>query len=434
MGRIIKGVIVIAIAGLIVWQAGSFYLERKLTKQLDELIVIASDMANIHYDQINVYPTGTISLSHLTITPLEDNDYPPVTMEKASVTFPNVVYMTKVALGKAETKMPESLTVNLEGLNSQDDDIQSLFDATSNINKLLKEHIIPVCGDTFFMTGNDFEAMGYKSSTMNHSLHYTFDEITKTLEASITSIWPDIGSVELAAKISHLDGLSPAKLIRTPQLEKITLEFKDGGYISKAVNHCAQKAELSPQDYIQKETSQPDLYYQLTWGVIPNDTLKKAYRGFLNNPQTLTLSAIPAPGQDIARIAELAPDYWVDYLGLSLKINDQIITPLEIKAGKLKELISLANKPQKKQRQPSDIITEKSAIQAPTHSYQLIQKNNLANAIKSRARIKTNHGQTFEGIILSADNNTVVLEYWLSGGTATLPIKYDRIVSVEIWK
>ncbi|WP_263080549.1 hypothetical protein [Endozoicomonas sp. Mp262] len=435
MSRFIKGLMITLITCLLGWKGLSYYLEKKLTKQLDELIATASGFVNIHYDKLSVHFNGQVSLSRLTIKPLFEGSSLITTVDRVSVTFPNTLYLINKILRESDTS-PESLSIHFENLSNPSgiDDLNALLQEYDKLNNALKEHIEPVCGDRFFLTGKDLKALGYGSSAMNLTANYQFNESHRELTSAIQFQWPEIGSLELETKISNIDGLPPAKIINTPRFEKLSLEFNDYGLTSRLTQFCATKAGLSQQDYIVKESSQPDIYYGYTLGLLFNDAMKHGYQDFLTTPGKITLSALPSIDFHPLALSNLPPEYWVENLGLSLQINGKDITPLQLQPGPLFRLLSELQETKKTKTEPRHDYSSPRDKVPPKPSFQVIEKSNISRYINNKARIQITNNQVYEGRVLDADTNQLVIEYWVSGGTATLPIKLDRIESIEIWK
>ena len=461
MQSLIKKIITLSLICAIGWLGFSKYLESKLKEKVDWLIAMSGQVVNIQYDDLLIHYNGVISASNVRFNPISTNAISSGSVNKLSVTFPDILYMIKLLTGNIKGT-PDDLVIRMEGISSaiNYDGLSDVSEFLESFNNKLKEHIKPVCGDHFFMTADDYKAMKFMETPINAEIKFKLDEQAKELSSSVALELPGIGSIGVESTSGSIRALTPIAMEGVPSIKKVTILMKNDGYFNKAVKYCAQKAQLSTDDYIKQEVSQEDLYYELMWGISPNTAIKTAYHDFLKNPDAIELKVTSISEQDMKILPMISPNEWKNYIALQLEVNGKKVEPFELKPEKQIEIftnmIAEAQMGEKAPNKPKPlknttvnkdfdqaVKSNASSIQPPppeperryiTPSFKAVATTALSKYIDSRIKVRLHNGRIYEGVIKKAGELSITLQPRISGGFATITLDLDRIESAKVWK
>ncbi len=424
-----------------------YFIEIKLELKLNELIVKSSPYAKIRFDAVHIDFRGKIDLTNLTVQP-KKTDSRTYHINNLSLTFPDILYMYQQGIGLGDTSMPKRLSINLEGLEMAALD-NILFQEL--LGEYTKQHFKPVlapsCGDPFSDVRFQKDVIVFQgNSLINLGLQYNFHPFSQEIDIVMDSELPGIGFTNLTARVNNLKDLSLSSLNDSLEISELTFSYLDDGYLSRMVTHCSLNSNISIAQYANNESSKDNQYYIDLWGIIPNKEIRMAYSDFLENPESIYLSAALPAGFITSDLSKYSQKDWAAVLNINLNVNDQSVTPLQFDMVSPAFLAFIEKNKTQKIPAPSEADTEnnpaarqvvkmnnsRDAYTGNNKKFRPIELSELSDYIEKPICIEVLKGRIFEGVLISLDDEKVMLKTSTSGGHALLPIKLSRIKSAQV--
>ena len=475
---LIRRLIVLSIFLSALWFGFKFYSESQISEKLNQLAFIASSQAIIRFEDVTVHITGKISISNIEITPVSISE-DPFHAEKISLIFPNTFEMIKlmynVGMGN-DVEMPESLRLQLDGINDPFIDDQSIYAGiTEERNSFLREELKntsePICGDDYIIGPDDYKEMGISSLITGFYWEYKYNKDNQKLMASFGFSATDLYTASMKINIANQQSVGIQDLMQMPQISSVEMVYQDQGLVPTTNKYCAQKSGISLDEFIQRNTYLPDEYYLHTIGIIPNEAMKKAYIDFLRKPESISITSYLPPNFNPMILAVYDTEHWVSTLGLSLKVNNNVVSPFELitpdpsefmvdqSAGfemaqdgwddiETIEDLSMDTEPQIEMDWESESANEQGTTSSAFMDEQPVEEHEtaflhrqprsrdipvyqLSDHIGRQVEVFVERSKSFSGELLAVDREALILQVRVGGGTITMPIRIQRIKSVE---
>jgi hypothetical protein len=186
----------------------------------------------------------------------------------------------------------------------------------------------------------------------------------------------------------------------------------------------------------------------MTWGVVPGEALRAAYRRFLEDPQQVALHVDPGAGFDPATLHLYKPKDIPLLLNPELAVNGERVTDLSFRTADEVE-IEEAELSQKAVRmasyslpgrlgrlgsafgeQPAVQETEVVAKAEPT--YQRVPLRELRQHLGRDVKVYTRSGHLREGRLEAIEGTTLQVVRMVHGGRFTVPVKSEDVRRVEV--
>ncbi|MBO9482616.1 hypothetical protein J7439_14480 [Salinisphaera sp. G21_0] len=433
-----------------------YFLSSKITLMVNQWVASLSPYARVSYEQIDIGLGGTIKLHNATID-LPSGQQHRLEIQRISLRFPELYGLYQPALTGDYSLIPQSLTVELQGMNLFFLDYPHLEAHFAKRNESLNTSLPEACHDQFLFGPAQLESMGYTSANLvNLGLRYQFHDFNQTLDLVFESEIQGLGFTTLGLSIDNISHLDRAAFkTETAGLKQLSFWYQDDGYISRKVRFCAQRSGVSTAEYVAREVSRENQYYAALWGVIPGDSIREAYQDFLNNPETVSISLeFQSPFLFNRQYREDDVPV-VNQRSVSIN-NSEIIAPiLTIVPGEISKkvaelqaiLLSNVELPDVDSRRANPVsepyddqsasLPEQEidlrAVYVGQHiRYQPVKLTSLTEGELRQIRITLSNGRQYEGIINSLSDSELQLKSLQSGGELVLPIKLERIVQLEI--
>ncbi len=318
--------------------------------------------------------------------------------------------------------------------------------------------------------GYPLERKPRKDSQYETFTHYNED--SQKLVASFGFSATDLYTASLKINISNQKSVGFQDLMQMPQISSVEMTYQDQGLVPATNKYCAQQSGISINEYIQRNTNLPDEYYFHTLGIVPNEAMKKAYIGFLKKPESISISSYLPPNFNPMILAVYDTEHWVSTLGLSLKVNNNTVSPFELITPDPSEFMdgqpedynmaidgwddlegmedpSMEGEPQiEMEWEPetadeapvsSSVYTDQQSVEEEYQTAYLHRKpqskdisvHQLPDHIGRQIEVFVERSKSFSGELLAVDRDALMLKVRVGGGSITMPIKIQRIKSIE---
>lgn len=452
--RFLKGLTIAIILAVIILPGMSYFLSSKITLMVNQWIANISPYARISYEKIDLDLGGVITLRDATVD-IQYGQQPNLAIQRISIRFPELFSLYRLALKDNYSQVPETLTLELQGMSLfflESDHLAGHFVAR---NDLLGASLSGTCGKNLLFGPKQLSAIGYQPSTlMNLGVQYRFHDFNQSIDILFETEIQGLGFTTLGMSINNITHLGKETLRDQNQgIKQLTFSYQDDGYIDKKVQYCARQSSVSPEEYIATEISRSDRYYADIWGVIPGPSIKNAYRMLLQDPQTVSINL------ELQSPFPLNRQYWeteipvVSQLYVSVNNRDIIAPELNIiptgLKGKVDDLLAILSQPedQEMRNDSSEAIEVKRHEQANPFPEELNQREvyvgqhlryhpiELTALTKDelrQIRITLINGRKYEGFLNRLSEEELKIKSMQAGGEMILPVQLERISLLEV--
>lgn len=452
--RFLKGLTLVAILAAVILPGMQYFLSSKITLMVNQWIANISPYARVSYENIDIGLRGTINLRNATVD-LQFGQQPKLEIQRISLRFPELYDLYQLSLKGDYSLVPESLAVELQGMNLFFLDTPLLEAHFSKRNEQLSTNLTGTCRNNPLFGPVQLKSMGYTPSNLvNLGLRYRFHDFNQTLDLSIDTEIQGLGFTTLGMSIDNVSHLDWETVTRGRfGLKQLSFLYQDDGYINRKVRYCTQGTGVSTAEYIAREASREDRYYAALWGVIPGVSVRDAYQDFLNKPETVSISlefqspfildhnywgeAVPVVSQRYVSINNreiIAPELTIVPGEMSKKVGDlqailfsnaeQALTDTHGANSTLQHDQSISL--------PEEEIDQRAVYVGKHIQYQSVELNSLSEGERRQIRVTLDNGRQYEGFIDSLNENELQLQSPQAGGEIVLPVQLERIAQLEI--
>ena len=137
---------------------------------------------------------------------------------------------------------------------------------------------------------------------------------------------------------------------------------------------------------------------------------------------------VPSPDANPSTVTQYRPEEALAMLGLQVKVNEQLVEDLSFTVGE--QLSALFGD---KTTAKADKQTAKTpAKPVVSYTYQTTAMGRLPQYIGAQLKISLTDGKLREGTLMAINQNDLLLEQRMHGGTFELYVPKDKIVDVKV--
>ncbi|NNF95479.1 MAG: hypothetical protein HKM94_00955, partial [Halobacteria archaeon] len=268
------------------------YMYYSLKNKMDLLAQQFSLFGQLKYGDLTNSVKGSLAVEDLEIRIHGMDDE--LRIKAIRYQTPNLLYLLQANKKFEEGRIPESLSLSIEGLNL------GLFgEFTDRLEQIVSElnfqlqGVNPLCGGRLFFGPRELRDMGYEEITGDIQIGYRFDPANAHIVVDITSSTQDMAAARIQGIIERISDTSFISMMQPghqPRLGKVTVNYTDQSYTKRHTEYCAGLSKLGLNEYIAAEANQQPVYYSYTWGIVPGLALRQAYGAFLTNPGQIDVS------------------------------------------------------------------------------------------------------------------------------------------------
>jgi hypothetical protein len=245
--------------------------------------------AQLRYDSVSAGLDGSVSLSSVDLVVKREAKPETYHADNVVLETPNIFWLLKHTLLSDDT-MPPRLGVSVQGLRLPPLpwlDRQWLDPAT------LAPFANLGCDESSF-TPADYHKMGVTTGDTRQRLDYRFDAESKTLNLTVTLSAPTFASVVVDTELHPFD---PQNALSIAALQKLSvgqlgLDYTDNGFMQHRNAYCAQRASLTPEQFVDQHFAALRALLQQK-GIGASNELLKLYRHLVESGGHASILSLP---------------------------------------------------------------------------------------------------------------------------------------------
>jgi len=424
------------------------YMYNKVKSGVDGLALQLMLLGNFQYDGISVSPFGSsFSINDISFTPNGFQD--PLKVDSLQVEVDSLLQLMELSKRFNPTmKFPQQGKLVFAGMHVplDTDWLRKVTDATQQeISSLTYKP--KLCGGVLFIGPDELKQMGYKEFVADFRVSFYHDTTLGRMDNVIELTLRNMGRLnyKMVTNAPFNSQLMSFARMGEPKLLNNRLIYTDLSYTRKANQYCARASNMSVAEYIDARVNQSDTDYVLTWGFVPGEPIRQAYKRFLTKPDTISFSIDPSASFNLGALHLYKAQDIPAVLSLQVKVNDRAISDLGFKtidqiepdeaapvttkysfAGGLGELGTMFNS----QEQPAQVRKPKQSKKHKPH-YQVVELREIGNHIGHEVKIHVANGLVREGTLEGIQGSTIYVVRTLRGGKFTMPVPYGQVIKVE---
>ncbi len=411
------------------------YLYFQLDGIMEHLARQVSPFARLEYKDVATSLDGEASVHgiRLTLRGLDDT----IEIEKVSYGTPNIWYLLRDLGQVRNNRLPEKLTLGIRGLEMDlYGEITDRFEAAVNGLNLDLAGLTPLCGGRVFIGPREYRDMGYEAIVIDGKVGFKVDTIAETMLLHFDLGARDMGELQLRTLIGGLKGTGFDDRVhnpRRPTVGPLKALYRDRGYQKRVVKFCAERSEMSPQDYIAAEIKQEPEYFANAWGIVPGASLRQAYGRFLTSPQTLEVSLEWPESATLSGLHLFKASDIPELLHLELKVNGEVVDDLGFSYYEGRR-VSIGDR-FVRSFVPQAVTVKKKAAPKPALGparYYVVSPRDLGRYIGQDVRLLTRDGKHRDGRLLRIEGGVAAIQQRVHRGEFTMQVAIDDLKKAEV--
>ena len=434
---------------LIVAYGGAYgYMYSKVKNAMDDFALQAMMAGYFDYSGISVSPfSSDFSVNGIQFTPAGYKDA--IVIDQVEVQVADMLSLMNASNFNPDMELPEQAGLSLNGVHIKLDAdwLQEMSNTVSGEFRSIG-YKPTLCGGKWFLGPNEYSEMGITELVMDLSTRYHHDVKRGQMTNNIEFVMHDLGRIDFVMRTSAPTSSNIMRFASfgQPVMLENRLTYTDMSYVQKSNEYCAKASNMSVTEYIEARVAQSDLDYVFSWGFIPGEGIRTAYKAFLTKPTKLEFSIDPDKNFNPAMMAFYSAKDIPSVLNLSVRANNVLITDLSFKTtdeledstdvtkanqysitgrlGSFSELLT-----PEEQRLKAKQATPKPNKEKPR--YRLIKLKDVNKHIGEEVRVYTLSNKVRKGTLEKADGTRLYVVQSLSGGKFTMPVNYRQVAKIE---
>lgn len=243
--------------------------------------------------------------------------------------------------------LPEHISISIKGskVDLYGSMIEKMDELVNELNDVPTGLVTSPCSNKLYLGAADYRQMGY--DILNSDIEFAYNFTAQGIQLTYDLTTRDFGTINMAIKMTGPSRPSAmAFKINPPQLTEISLAYHDLSYIQRSNEYCARESNRDIAKYIEAEVNKPDKAYIFEWGFVPGPGLKQAYKEFLTNPGTISLTMHPPADFSPATLGLYKAEAIPTLLDMKLSINEKPVSDLSFSfsADDTEEIASLQDR------------------------------------------------------------------------------------------
>lgn len=328
-----KVVLAIVFIPLLAFGGWYWYFTHQISKQLDELAGMMAPFASLSYDSVSLGLGGEVRVNRISVRSLMSPDY--LEAERIVLRTDSLGELQGLKREIEAQRLPASLALAIEGLRF---DLSSDLIASADVANVsigsVGLHEAAGCGRRQQFSAWDLGDLGFRELIMDMEIGYRLVDDGRELHFSgITEVRGHSrqkieGLIDLNANSRAV--MDVMTVVERARLRRFSADIDELGYYTSARDFCMAETGLEGEAYLDHHLA----HWQWQWqgeGVDPGESALEAYRRFMQQPQSLSLTVEPPGGVALATADSSA--YLRDFLsrpGARLSVNGEAAQPLRV--------------------------------------------------------------------------------------------------------
>lgn len=444
--NIVLGVVGLAILGYAGVYARMYMNVKSGVEDFAGQIALAGDFT---YDAVSVSPLGSaFEIEDIRFTPHGSDDG--VRVDAVRVEIEKMLELMNLPRGvDPDLEIPRKARVSLVGLRipTYSEWLNAFADA---IDEQLKSSAYQsaLCGGHLMLKPEHYLEMGHAELVVDISVGFFHDVDRGSLNSDIEVTLRDLGrfDYEVVTSAPTSSRLTSFAGMDDTDMRSGAMTYTDLGLTRMTNEFCAQLDETTVEEYVAARVDQSELDYLMTWGFVPGEGIRTAYRRFLSDPQTVEVKMNPGAGFDPSTLHLYKASDIPQVLNLQVMVNGQTIEDLGFRTADEVELPKAASAGVQyslaarlgslrgsfgpEHRRAVDTPRSVEQEEARYHS---VTVKDLDQHIGRKVKVVTTAGLTREGTLESADRSTIYVVRMVRGGRFTMPVPYEQVSTIEVF-
>lgn len=441
--RNILGITILVL--LIAYAAVKGLIYYKFKSSVDTASAQMRIFATLRYEGISSsLLDSSVSLENVSILPSGFEDG--VKIDSITLQTQDVSYLLK-GFDSRRGEFPKRINVAMKGfkIDLYGSMIDQLERMLNQLGGMMKGLIPSTCGTKLYLGPAEYREMGY--DILNSDLEFGYKFTDQGIEMTYDWVTKDVGAAIMAIKMTGpTRPTAMAVMSNPPQLTELSVAYQDLSYIKRSNEYCAKQGKREVAQYINAEVNKPDKAYALHWGFIPGPGLKQAYRDFLTNPGTVSLTLHPPAGFNQNTIGLYKAEELPALLNMELSVNEKPVTDLsftfkapDTKSTDKKEMVSLQDRISTFKEILQNKDEAKPVVQQPTKikkgpppRFHRVALKDLTRHQDRKVRVYTKNKQIRYGRLDKVTGSALHVTQDIHRGEFTMIIAKGSIAKVEV--
>jgi len=412
------------------------YMYFSLKNKMDQLAQQFSLFGQLEYGGLTTSVKGSLTVEDISIRVHGMDDE--LRIKAIHYQTPNLMYLVQANKQFEQGRIPESLSLSVEGLN-----VDLFGEFSDRLEQMVNEvnfqlhGVNPLCGGRLFFGPRELRDMGYEEITGDVQIGYRFDAANAQIIVDITSRTQDMAAARMQGiieGISDTSFLSMMQPTNPPRLSKIIVNYTDQSYTKRFTEYCAALSKLELNEYIAAEVNQQPIYYSYSWGFVPGPGLRQAYRAFLTNPGQIDVSLELPESVTPESIELFKPEDIPGLINLQVSVNGEAVKDLSFDfyqgqkldmSGKIDQLFAQPG------AEPVAPQKPKKKVKYETKYYR-VPVSGLKKYLGEEVRLRTSSGKTRLGFLAKIGTSVAYVEQRVHGGKFTMQVPLGSITKAEV--
>jgi hypothetical protein len=397
------------------------YAAHSISKSADKMIIALAPVAEIRYQGTtsSVFG-GMVGLTGVTVHVLKTNDFYRIgaVKLKSDNLFTLLDMGGKLQRGEVPKTFGiklQKLTLPMSGhlLNKSDGNLGLLGDMGLPYGSL-------PCGSQSGFSASDLEQMGIDQITTDMTIGVRREPEHNDVRILLNVDTPGVNAADIDMRLAVANGaLSPRAMKSVPKMEAFSLKFRDQGWHKRVQAFCTRRTGLSRAAWLAAHIKAVKAALARK-GIGVGDTLLGAYRSFLRDGGTLTLTFAPQNPIDPDTLHLYSIQDAMYYLAPALTVNGKRIPNLDIASIK-----------------PEAAKTGNDSVAAipglnDNYNYRTIPLGTLGRYIGKRVRLTTDNRNVFAGKLVDVSGRIATVDVKNYGETDEEIVLLTRVVKTEV--
>ncbi|MFB9067818.1 hypothetical protein [Pseudofulvimonas gallinarii] len=435
--RTIIGVaLLLASLQLVYWSA--------VRRQVRLVVEAVAPVAILDFEAVEAFPPGRLALRGVRLA-VKGRETLSLHADRVALDRLDPVWMLRWLAGWDRTPL-RHLGLRIDGLRPGPELLSSLRRRAGSLGLVLPFEAAGCEADPVF-SDQDYAALGWQDPRLDIALQWRRQPELRRVEVGLrVDRYP---SGVLQAALDFVDVSERTTILSRglggARLDKGTVRYENVEALMQRNAHCGSRLEGG--DFIAAHLRR---VHELLrgMGIVPDEPIWAAYRGWLDEGGTLTFSAEPAPGVPFSEYADFAPEDRLRLLGLSLQVAGSTPVPVEAIGAQASrvEFRPLPELPETPPVEPEREFASSSGTApsgpgvagdgGPPRRAVLVSRriefDDVGLHHGEQVRIATVAGGRHVGIVLGSTADAIELQISRYGGAARLPIARDQISRIEV--
>jgi hypothetical protein len=432
-----KGILWAVIVCAVAYGGVKGWLWYDVKRTADRLVAQAAPFAQIQYGGIYTSLTGTVGVDNVTIRPTITRDE--FRIRAVRIEAPNLLFFVSGGSRLEAGHIPPALGFEMRGVEldfSSElfrmlEDMQQMQSAgqPSAPDSQFMQFDALGCGQMSAWRLNDYIRAGLGRTNTDIAMRMEHDRSQRRLTFSLRSHEPGLFRFDADLNMSApSDRLAD---VRPDEIPRGHLTYTDAGWYQLRNAYCARLNGDTEEAYVARNVE----LLGTRLGVVLPPEVQEAYRGFMLEGGTVSITMDPMAGTSSAGLEFYSPKDVIDLLSMRLAINGVEVDPVEIEwAGAVGEQSAvIVDAPPDIPRTREPVRTPSRPAQArATPQYRTVAVRDLANHLNRPIRVTTQDGRVREGVLTQVDSGRIHVALQGSRGGLTFWVAHGDIRRVDV--